>query len=185
MPNNGSSSANLKPEALNALRDLVYTDVIEALPWASINQANQFMANLALPKKAIGRLLNLRVSREIGGTPYHGIPCEQLLRDLEEKYGDRITLVAGFYRNGRGRLCWTIPEGCALFAYRSRLGFYNGILCQPLYALDKFWLLTSSKFGGPKALRLSDHDAALFEAGLVTYPARSPRASFVRQEART
>jgi hypothetical protein len=97
-----------------------------------------------------------------------------ILQYLEARYGDHITSIAGFYRDGRGRLCWTIPRGCALYGYRSQTGFYNGILCQPLWSIDSFWLLTSAKFGGPKAIRLKDSDAALFEAGLITYPAPPP-----------
>lgn len=179
MPDNGSSSARPTPETLNAFRALVYEDVIESLPPASIDQARQFMGNLSLPREAIWKFMNLRVSPGLSETPYRGMRPSDLLRMLDEKYGSQITSIAGFYRDCRGRLCWTVAEGCALYGYRSRLGFYNGILCQPLYAIDKFWLLTSSKFGGPKALRLADHDAALFEAGLLTYPVWStgPTAS--------
>jgi hypothetical protein len=176
MPDNGSSASFLKPQALNALRDLVYSDLMGFLPPASIDQTRQFMANLKLPAESLIKFLDLHVSPEIGETKFHGASPALIFRYLEARYSDYITAIAGFYRDGRGRLCWTVPRGCALYGYRSKTGFYNGILCQPLWTIDTFWLLTSAKFGGPKALRLTDFDAALFEAGLVTFPPRPHRA---------
>jgi hypothetical protein len=181
MPHDGSGRTSLlKPQALNALRDLVYSDLLSFLPPASIDQAQMFIANLGMPKESIGKFLQLCVSPEIAETPYKTISPSEILRLLDDRYGEYITAIAGFYRDGRGRLCWTLPTGCALYGYRSQTNFLNGILCQPLYAIGKFWLLSSAKFGGPKALRLKDSDAALFEAGLLTYPVRIPQRSHRR-----
>jgi hypothetical protein len=177
MPHDGSQPVSLlKPQALIALRDLVYADLLSLLPVASADQTDLFMANLRLPEAAVWKFLDLKVSPELGETVFNGLNPRTALWYLNGRYGNVICEIAGFYRDGRGALSWTVPGGCALYGYRSRTGAYNGILCQPLYAIDKFWLLSSSKFGGPKALRLTDHDAALFEAGLVTYPARRAAA---------
>jgi len=170
MPQNGLSK-QLSPEAINSLRHCVFEDLIALLPPASAPQTQVFMANLRLPKETLSKFLLLRVSPELAETAYRGTRPANILEYLDEKYGNRLSLIAGFYRDVRGRLCWTLPSGCVLYGYRSRLGFYNGIFCQPLGQIDKFFLLSSAKFGGPRAIRMLDHDSALFEAGLITYAA--------------
>lgn len=55
-----------------------------------------------------------------------------------------------------------LPFNCALYGYRSPIGFYNGILCHPLDRLNTFFLLSSAKFGGAKAVRLQPRDEQYF-----------------------
>lgn len=88
---------------------------------------------------------------------------QSILRRFDEMYGSAIDSVAGFYRDINGRLRVNIPKACGLLPYGSRIGFFSGILCQPLAEKDKFWLLSSSKYGGPRAIRLRPEDAILFE----------------------
>jgi hypothetical protein len=49
-----------------------------------------------------------------------------------------------------------------MYGYRSDAGFLNGILCQPLDRYDSYFLLSSSKFGGPKAIRMTPRDEQYF-----------------------
>lgn len=116
------------------------------------------------------RFLYLQVSPDIDETKMGGWwnQKENRTKWLVDKYGDHLTDFAGFYREGSGRIKLNIPNGCVLYGYRSRYGLYNGILCQPQWS-NGYYLLSSAKFGGPKALRLSDFDSALFDAGIVTF----------------
>jgi hypothetical protein len=151
------------------LRHVVYSEVITSLAPASYKQTNVFMANLRLPQESLAEFVwpLFAVSNDIAETSCLRIerPVD-LLRRLDRIFGEDIDLIAGFYRDVRGNLCWTIPDGCGLYAYSSLSGRFNGILCQPLRSIDKFWLLSSAKFGGAKAIRLTNQDAAFFEAGL-------------------
>ena len=155
------------PNATNieALRHCVYSDLLDRLPVASVGQTRAFMANLCLPASAVRKFLMLRVSPEIGETGRRGLEREVLTDYLAAKYGERLAGVSGFYRNAYGRLMLNLPRGCALYGYRSRLGFYNGILCQPLEEMDTFFLLSSARMGGPKAIRMTEADEALFRTG--------------------
>ncbi len=151
---------------IHDLRHAVYVETLCALPPASVDQARIFMANLRLPQDSLSKFLLLRVSPGMGQTAHLTERPQDLLKRLDKLFGADIERIAGFYRDGRGTLCWTIPDGCALYPYRSQTGFFNGILCQPLSMIDKFWLISSSKYLGPKAIRLSNKDTALFEAGI-------------------
>ena len=150
---------------IEALRHCVYSDLLDRLPVASVGQTRSFMANLCLPSQAIKRFLMLRVSPEIGETGRRGLGRELLIDHLAAKYGERLAGVSGFYRNAYGRLMLNLPRGCALYGYRSRLGFYNGILCQPLEEMDTFFLLSSVRMGGPTAIRMTEADEAFFRTG--------------------
>jgi hypothetical protein len=152
---------------IEALRHCVYSDLLDRLPVASVGQTRSFMANLCLPASAIKRFLMLRVSPEIGETGRRGMEREPLIEYLAAKYGERLAGVSGFYRNAYGRIMLNLPRGCALYGYRSRLGYYNGILCQPLDSMDSLFLLSSAKYGGPRAIRMSDADEAFFRTGTV------------------
>ena len=102
------------------------------------------------------------LSRDLTGT-WTNATITRLERD--PKYGERLASISGFYRNAYGRLMLNLPRGCALYGYRSRLGFYNGILCQPLEEMDTFFLLSSARMGGPKAIRMCEADEAFFKLG--------------------
>jgi hypothetical protein len=169
---------------LFAIRDHVYFDLLKTLPVASVHQTHMFLINLGLypgsPK--VGTLdeqqhrhfvneyfLDLRVSPEIGETGRRGWSKSVRMRYLIEKWGDLLLDVAGFYRLGSGLIELHLPKNCALYGYRSRLGFYNGVLCQPMQT-EGYFLLSSAKFGGTKAVLLTDTDSAMFDAGVITFP---------------
>ena len=157
---------NERPELAAALRHCVYSDLLDRLPLASLDQTREFLTNLYLPAECVNpRFLMLKVSPEIGETPYRGFPLNEIVRQLEKKYGDDLYKIAGFYRGKGNELKLNLPTGCAFYGYRSELGFYNGILCQPLDTLDVYFLLSSVRFGGQKAIRLTDADRAFFETG--------------------
>jgi hypothetical protein len=152
--------------SIEAVRHAVYAEVISSLAPASLDQTRAFMANLALPEESLLKFLLLRVSPGSGEVVWPAERPAEILWRLERMFGKELDSIAGFYRGRGGRLCWNLPGGCSLYGYRSTLGFFNGILCQPLTLKDKFWLLSSSKYGGAKAIRLTAADAVLFEAGV-------------------
>ena len=162
---------------LQDLRHVVYAEVISSLAPASVEQTEAFMANLKLPRESLMKFTLLRVSPGLGRTPMRGDDPREILARLDRWFGRDAERVPGFYRNGRGNLSWTLPPRCALYGYRSHLGMFNGVLCQPLDSIDKFWLLSSAKYAGPKAIRMVNLDLALFEAGVfksVSYLAAPP-----------
>jgi hypothetical protein len=168
-----------KIDTTAALRHVVFADLISLLPVASVAQAERFAANLALCREVFNsteyasrereigihklmlKLLNLRVSPDVATTNYRGASKNEIERILSERYGDRLDQIAGFYFKKRWRV--NLPENCALHGYKNRLGFYTGILCQPLDRLDMFFLLTSAKFGGERAIRLEEAQRDFFE----------------------
>lgn len=162
-----------------ALRHVVYRDLMSLLPIASVYQVEQFAANLALcravggqrsavskekiMRKIIGRLRLLRVSPDIATATNYTKPSRgEIEIFMARKFGDRLKEVAGFYFKDRWRV--NLPESCAFIEYRSSLGFNRGVLCQPLYSIDSYFLLSSSKFDGPKALRMEQTDRDFFES---------------------
>jgi hypothetical protein len=174
----GQPTAQIDTSA--ALRHAVYGDLLSMLPIASLRQAQAFAANLALCRNTFNlwerdyrkrrraidqvmmRLLLLRVSPDIAeATNYKWRDSSEIESTLADKYGERLKSVAGFYFDRRWRV--NLPDRCALRGYRSREGFYTGILCQPLDRADFFFLLSSSKFDGPKAMRLIYADRAFYE----------------------
>lgn len=143
-----------------AIRHLVLFDLETYLPVATFDQTTQFMANLAITEDL--RFLGLRVS-----------PDAERLRVIERrlnaKYGEHLLYVPGFFRRGPERpFRVNLPERSALYFYGDRYNsfwqpkFYNGVLCQPLERRDQFFLLSSAKYGGPKAARLSPADQLFF-----------------------
>lgn len=101
-----------------------------------------------------------------------------------QRFGEYLEFVPGFYRrrissqqsaisnqtecrvlNADGlKPPWrlNLPTGCAFYGYRSATGHVLGILCQPLNKLNSFFLLSSAKYGGPKAARLTPADEQYF-----------------------
>lgn len=161
-----------------AVRHAVYRDVLDYLPVASYDQARQFAANLALVKlgaamesyvrerqinAAIVRFINMRVTPDIAEAGYRGAKPKEIEYWLNRKYGERLGYVPGFYqRNEAAPFRLNLPFNCAMYGYRSDAGFYNGILCQPQDRHEFYFLLSSSKFGGPKAIRLTPRDQQYF-----------------------
>lgn len=175
-------SGRFRKDTSAALRHAVYADLLSMLPIASCAQVQRFAANLALCRntfdlwerdlrkrdraiwRVMQRLLLLRVTPDLAEIKLPTPDRRMIELAIEKRFGDRLSAIAGFYtdaNNGRRRV--NLPEGCALYGYRSREGFYTGILCQPLHQIDFFFLLSSSKFDGPKAMRLTDADRAFFE----------------------
>jgi hypothetical protein len=84
-------------------------------------------------------------------------------KELAAKYGSRLSEIAGFYfMQDRWRL--NLPRRCLLFGYAGRHGFYNGILCQPIDHINAYFLMSSAKHGGAKAIRLEERDRLFFES---------------------
>lgn len=171
-----------------ALRHAVYRDLLSMLPIASVRQAQVFAANLALCRNTFNlwqpdfsirrraidrvmmRLLLLRVSPDLAEVnSFRGLEQHEIEMNLADKYGERLKSIAGFYRkpatdpNCTDRWRANLPEGCALYGYRSREGFYTGILCQPLDRIDYFFLLSSRGQGGYSPMRMTDGDRGFFE----------------------
>ncbi len=167
-----------------ALRHSVYTELLCLLPPASVRQTDLFIANLALQRRAYAqpttrsreaemfrttrRFLMLKVTPDISETAFGtftgGRSTAEIEHFLTRKFGDRLAAVAGFHRpENSNRWRVNLPEAAALYGYRSRHGFYNGILCQPIDSTNIFFLLSSSRFDGPKAIRLEHADQSYFE----------------------
>jgi hypothetical protein len=127
------------------------------------------MANLALPAESIGKFLQLCVSPESVKRCYIGSSPSEILGILEDRYGDYITAIAGFYRDGRGRLCWTVPRGCALYGYRSKTNFITGFFASRFTRSINSGF-SSAKFGGPKASRLEDSTRLYLKPACSHYP---------------
>lgn len=161
-----------------ALRHAVYRDLLSMLPIASYRQVQAFAANLALCRnrlhptnmrqrtaaidRVLLRLLLLRVSPDIAeAATFKGSPQIEIEMNLADKYGDRLRNVAGFYFDNRWRV--NLPDGCAFDGYRSREGFYTGILCQPLDRIDYFFLLSSRGQGGFSPIRMTDDARKFYE----------------------
>lgn len=163
-----------------AVRHAVYRDVLDYLPIASYDQARQFAANLAICRSNIGgdadagsrerqinaalmKFLNMRVTPDIAQGPFRGAKPKEIEYWLNKRYGEHLRHVPGFYRrNEAAPFRLNLPFNCAMYGYRSDTGFYNGVLCQPLDRHDFYFLLSSSKYGGPKALRLTPRDQQYF-----------------------
>lgn len=163
---------------LPALRHLAYEELLTLLPPASVAQASEFLANLAICRLAFkiesttgrnaeirritGRYLNLKVSPDIAtATNYRRPSVFEIEDSMFRSFGDLLDHVAGFYKTNRWRL--NLPERCAFFGYQNVKGFYSGILCQPLDSADKYFLLSSYAKGGPKAVPLSESTKEAFE----------------------
>jgi len=153
-----------------ATRHDVYSVLLDMLPPASYDQALQFAANLRLRAEtpvqksaALSRFLSLRVTPDIAETVYRGATQKEIETWLNKKYGERLALLAGFYRRHESST-WrlNLPGGCVLYGYRSLTRDFSGILCQPVDRLDSFFLLSASCFGGAKAVRLLPSDEQYF-----------------------
>jgi len=166
-----------------AFRHATYQRLLELLPAASYAQTEQFVANLGLARTAFAqptarsreselfrtmqRFLFLRVSPNIA-TVGNAVARSrtEIEQHLEQSFGDTLRSIAGFYRSDDGeRWRLNLPDNCAFYGYRSRHGFLNGVLCQPIDTINSYFLLSAAKFGGPKAIRLEPRDQSYFEQG--------------------
>jgi len=175
--------SELTTEKLIAIRHAVYTDLLWRLPIASLEQTEQFVANLGLVKsfgytpdmlrpnmekivsEVLKHFLNLKVTFDMNRVesgangPSRG--KEAIEAELAEKYGNLLQHAAGFYlEDGTWRL--KMPRGCALYGYCGDHGFIAGILCQPLDFENRFFLLSSSAYGQARAVRLTAADQYFF-----------------------
>lgn len=161
-----------------ALRHLVYADLLSALPPASYSQAETMIVNLGIhrtvgKRRAMSRLLWLKTTPDLFGQD-QDIGRRKIETELAGKYGSRLASIAGFYfMQNRWRL--NLPTRCLLFGYAGRHGFYNGILCQPIDTIDTYFLLSSARFDGPKAIRLEEKDRLYF--GSYKEPVTAPAAT--------
>lgn len=154
-----------KKNKLAALRHCVLTDLETRLPYANKSQTEAFAANLgltldneidfaSLSADFTKSLLCLSVSPDLSEK---GRPLGAILRELITRYGDHLLDVAGFYRDDAGRIQLSLPRRSHLLFYRNDAGAIAGVLCQPI--LDRtYFLLSSRRYGGPKATPLCDSD---------------------------
>ena len=165
-------------EKIPALRHAVYSDLLHRLPIASYEQARRFVGNLKLVRAddardraarerkinaALMRFLNLRVTPDIAESSFRGQTKKEIEFWLNRKYGDRLRHIAGLYQlDDAGPFKLNLPFESAMYGYRSATGHFSGILCQPIDKPNFYFLLTSSKFGGPKAVRLTPQDQQYF-----------------------
>ena len=183
-PTTDNRQPTTAPDKAAAIRHAVYHDLLGFLPVASYDQAREFVGNLGLcgdwqkavrdandysirirrENAALMRFLGLKVTPDIAETKFCGATAKEIERWLNKKYREYLQHVAGFHRlenDGRAfRL--NLPWKCAAYGYRSATGFYNGILFQPLDRLNSYFLLSSSKYGGPKAIGLTPRDQQYF-----------------------
>lgn len=157
-----------KIDRLAALRHAVYCDVTAYLRPATEQQAGQFASNLSLGRfttrfRAIHRSLLLRVTPDEDVLGPFGT-ADYIAARMADKYGERLTSVAGFYKHQlSGRWKINLPDRCFLLPYRDRVNFFAGFLCQPFDAIDTYFLLSSAKFDGPRAMPLLPADRQFFE----------------------
>lgn len=182
-----TDNRQLTTDQAAAIRHAVYNDLLMYLPIASYDQARQFVVNLKLCGANIGidadagsrerqinaalvRFSGMKVTPDIAETPYRGLKQKEIEYRLNRKFGERLAAVPGFYqRDDAAPFRLNLPFNCALYGYGSHYGpsqlcpfFYSGVLCQPLDRHDFYFLLSSSKYGGPKAQRLTPRDQQYF-----------------------
>jgi len=127
------------------------------------------------------RFNGLRVTPELAETACRRLTLAEIERRLAAKYGDKLRHIAGFYRrDAAAPFRLNLPFKCVIYGYGShihwyrrplfehadlkpvRMPYYAGILCQPIERLNSFFLLSSAKYGGPKAQRLTPRDEQYF-----------------------
>ena len=160
-----------------AVRHAVYTSLVGYLPYASSEQVFRFLAKRRRPWADRLRFLELRVTPDIGET-YGGASLPEIEQWLNRKYGERLAVVPGFRKvnNEQRTVNNSDSEHCSLFTIHYSLSlprrsavhaygqhrFIAGLLFQPLDRMNSFFLLSSAKYGGPRATRLSGEDQMYF-----------------------
>lgn len=159
----------MKTTAAIALRHLVFFDLDMLLPVATAEQCERFMLNLGIAKDD-GRLLSMRVTPDVSASVLKGVSLADAEIWLNKRYGERLADVPGFYSRGEGKpFRINLPERCGLIFYGDRYAsfgmrpeYFKGLLCQPLDRRDTFFLLSSAKYGGPKAAPLTPADQLFY-----------------------
>jgi hypothetical protein len=163
-----------------AMRHAVYRDLMIMLPLASVDEAHQFASNLGLIERretdsaeqienrvmaVLTRFMRLRVTPSKSDLPEieryltSGSPLARYEPKLFQGYGELLLDVPGFRRDETGAIRLELPKRSALWTYRDEKDeFFAGILCQPLDQPKRVFLLSSSRYGGPRATPLAERD---------------------------
>jgi len=165
-----------------AFRHFVYGYITLRLCRATYDQTLQMFNNLgwlegrekdvldmyAIPSSMHLRILCLTVSRDIALVRPYAPELGVIASETHRRFGDAVLDVPGFYRKDDGRIGLALPKGCAIFEYVSDdfVGATAGLLCQPLNEKGRYFLLSSRRFGGPKATPLSSKERSVFDASL-------------------
>lgn len=147
---------------LTALRHFVYSDLSTRLRTASEDQTMTILSNLRLTENRafdFGSFPTRMLSREflllaVSPDVHHWKPSkkrQEIERVLIERYGERLLDVPGFYRNDKGEIKLALPKRCGLLFYHNSRGLLAGVACLPLGESGFYWLLSSKRYGGPKA----------------------------------
>lgn len=145
------------------LRDLVFQDILTHLPYASCDQAERFIDNIGIlpdgdelkrcraKQSALYFFMSLRVTTDLNETAKVIFSPAEIVAALYRIYGaERLLSVPGFYRGPLGVIRLNLPSRCAVHGYRNGR-YLSGLLFQPLDRPCRFFLLSSARFGGPKA----------------------------------
>lgn len=155
-----ADAAKLERERV-ALRHFVLSDLSIRLRNATEAQTMQIAANLGLltdgkldfatfPDRMLVReFLTLAITPDVSA--FRSIETRKALRNLEDRYGERLFDVPGFYRDTTGKAQLALPKRAGLLFYHDRRGLLAGIAAFPLNERRRFWLLSSKRYGGPKA----------------------------------
>ncbi len=155
-------AAKLERERV-ALRHFVYCSLGSSLKIANVEETQMIAANLrlplasdlllcfrGLPSELHREFLMLRITPDV----YHYNPLKkgrEVERDLFRTYGERLLDISGFYRNDKGEIKLALPKRCGLLFYHNLRGLLSGVACLPLDESGFYWLLSSKRYGGPKA----------------------------------
>lgn len=174
-----SKTSRTSKTAIDAVRHLVYFEMSAYFSAATLEQVRTVAGNLGI-RSRWSRLLGLKVTPDVAR---HACLSQreiewQLFRRSRSigdpqpyQFGDEhLAMVPGIFRRS-DESPWRLnmPENSALFFYGERYdaaGWWpthiSGVLVIPLNRPRTFYPLSSSKYGGPKAARLSSEDHLFF-----------------------
>jgi len=162
---------------LAALRHFVYSDLSIRLRNATEDQSMTIAKNLRIladGKLDFGTFPNRMLSREfisLAVTPdaskLRSVKRQQIECDLFRTYGERLLDVPGFYRNDKGEIKLALPKRCGLLFYHDSRGLLSGVACLPLNESGFYWLLSSKRYGGPKAPALMPENRQFLDQHLT------------------
>ena len=155
-----AAAAAREQSLLTALRHFVYSDLSLRFRNATEEQSNAIAANLKLttdgkldfgpfPRIFAREFISLAVTPDVSA--FRAIERRRIEQDLFRTYGDRLLDVPGFYRNDAGEIRLCLPKRCGLLFYHNARGLLSGVACLPLNEAGFYWLLSSKRYGGPKA----------------------------------
>lgn len=176
----------LKDSELAAVRHMVYTTLLGQLPPASGRQTERFVTNLALLRRPrekaehflFLRMLWLKVTPDDNETGRKYMTLAELERHMNQCYGEYLQYIAGFYRregeiNGMPRFALNLPHRSNLIGYQDDHGHWTGVMCQPFDRHDLYFLLSSAKYDGPRAVPMRNADRQFYEQ--YKLPATPPK----------